>query len=48
MADGASCLLQTDGTAVGICILFHGSHVNAFFFLVIEPAYDRREGDKKV
>lgn len=48
VADGVSCLLQTDGPAVGICTLFHGSHVNALFFLVIEPAYDCREGDKKV
>ena len=48
VADGVSCLLQTDGTAVGMCTLFHGSHVNALFFLVTELAYDCREGDKKV
>lgn len=48
VADGVSCLLQTDGPAVGICPLFHGSHVNALFFLVIEPVYDCRESDKKV
>lgn len=43
-----SCLLQTIGTAVEICIILCDSHVNILFFLVIEPLYNCREGDKKV
>lgn len=43
-----SCLFQTVGTAVGICTLLCDGHVNGLFFLVIEPLYNCREGDKKV
>lgn len=48
IANGISCLLLMGGTAVGICTLLCGSHVNALFFLVTEPVYNCREGDKEV
>lgn len=46
MACGAGGLLQTDEAAVGMWALPLGSHVDAFFFVGTEPAYDCREGNK--
>lgn len=48
VAKGISCLLPTDGRAAGVCTLLRGGHVNTLFFLVIEPVYDCKEGDKEV
>ena len=48
MACGVSCLFQTVGTAVRICTLFYGGHMNVFFFLVTEPLYSCRRSDRKV